>query len=218
MVWWDYGYWIIAAAHRVPVAIPTQQGAPEAGAFFTETDDARAKAGLDARQSRYVFVDELLPFRRASATTVLGKFESMLEYAGRDTGRYYATFLYPNQGYRAVYLYFPDYYRSIAFRLAVLGGGGLHEPRDASVVSWSMQTFADGRSYRVVSAMREFSRYSDAVQYLEQLGPGNHAIVGKDPDISPVPLDPVAGLRRVYRTPSPGVFQQGSVQIFEVSP
>jgi oligosaccharyl transferase (archaeosortase A-associated) len=223
MVWWDYGYWMMAAAHRVPTAIPTQGGAGDAGRFFTETDDSRARAILDGQRTRYVFVDELLPFRMESATTVMGKFETLCVWGGRDTKKFYDTFLFPETGgYRAAFLYFPDYYRTLTFRLGVTSGNGLAEPESASVVSWTLQSFPGTGpgtgTFRVVSELRDFSTYRDAVAFLAQLGPGNHAIVGKEPGRSPVPLDPIHGLQRVYRTPAPGAFQQGAVQVFEISP
>ena len=157
MVWWDYGYEIIAAAHRVPTATPTQSGADVAGQFFLDTDEARARAELDAQHARYVFVDELLPFRIDGAGRIMGKFETMAAWAGAPTSRFYDTFLVPGgTSYRAAFLYFPDYYRTMAFRLGVLGGGGV-TPARTDVVSWILQPLPDGHTYRIVTGLEPYS-------------------------------------------------------------
>lgn len=217
MLWWDYGYGLIAAGHRVPVAIPTGSGATAAAQFFTEVDEERAVAELASSRARYVFMDEYLPFAVNPKGALVGKFQAMPEWAGVPTGRYYGVF-FGREGnrYRPVYLFFEDYYRTMTFRLGVLGGQAV-VPASTSVVSWTVEDIPGQGPSRVVSQLETFPTYEDAALRLQQLGPDNHAIVGLDPRASAVPFESVRGLRRAYATPAPGAFRQGAVQVFERS-
>ena len=90
MNWWDQGYWIVQAGHRVPVSNPTQVKAPSAAAFYTATDEAEALAMLAAERARYVLVDWELPFRDASEGTLAGRFQNLADWAGIPTTRFYS--------------------------------------------------------------------------------------------------------------------------------
>ncbi len=206
MAWWDDGYWIIQAAHRVPVANPTQERADVAGRFFAETDERRALAILRDEHARYVFVDDRLPFRIDPASnTVLGSFESIAIWAGVPTSRFFGAFLLPDgRGYRTVFLYYPDYYRSMTFRLGVLGGAGSAATAPAVVASWTATWIPSlGGSYPVLTTLNSFATYEAATTYLHQLGPGNHLIAGVDPSRSPVPLESITGAPPRLSNPGP---------------
>ena len=216
LAWWDYGYELIAAAHRVPAAIPTGSGALEAARFFTAVDEAKAFDELALRNARYVFIDELLPFNVRENGGLVGKFQAMAEWAGIPAGRYFDVFLLRDGNrYSPIYLFFEDYYRTMTFRLGVQGGQAVVPENNTAVVSWSVENIPELGPSLVVSSLEPFSSYEAASRRVEQLGPGNHAIVGRDPRASAVPLGPVGGLRRVYTTPAPGAFRQGAVQVFE---
>ncbi len=117
--------------------------------------------------------------------------------------------------YRPIFLFFEDYYRTMAFRLGVGGGEAVASPPNSSfVVTWTIENIPDLGPSRVVSKLEYFATYEDAQAAMLRPAPGNRAIVGQDPRISPVPLDRVHGLQRVYQTPAPGTFRQGAVQIF----
>jgi len=217
MVWWDYGYALMTAGRRVPVAIPTGAGGGTAAQFFTEGDETRALDRLATTRSRYVFMDELLPFHVQDTGDLFGKFQAIAETAGQSPGRYFEVFFVRQDGPpRPVYLFFEDYYRTMAFRLGVLGGEAAAPVQSTDVVSWSIEPVPGFGPARVVSALDTFPTYDAATERLRQLGPGNHAIVGRNPRVSVVPLPPLERFRRVYATPSPGAFGQGAVQIFEV--
>jgi len=102
----------------------------------------------------------------------------------------------------------------MAFRLGV-GGGAAVPATGTAVVSWTVENLTEGGQARVVSSLEPFSTYEAAAMRLNALGPGNHAIVGRDPRVSAVPLPPARGLQRAFATPAPGTFGQGAVQIFE---
>lgn len=217
MVWWDYGYTVMTAGRRVPVAIPTGAGGQTAARFFTEGDEARALAELEQSQSRYVFVDDQLPFSTPDSGPLYGKFQGIAQGAGVPSSRYFDVFFVQQGGQmQAVYLFFEDYYRSMTFRLGVLGGQATGPNPSAEVVSWTVADVPGFGRARVVTALEPFPTHAAAVERLQQLGPGSHAIVGRSPTTSVVPLPAVEGLRRVYATPAPGAFGQGAVQIFEV--
>ena len=105
----------------------------------------------------------------------------------------------------------------MTFRLGVLGGQATAPDSSTTVVSWTVENVPGSGPSLVVSALELCSSYEAALLRLKQLGPGNHAIVGRDPRVSAVPLGAIRGLRRVYATPAPGAFRQGAVQIFERS-
>jgi asparagine N-glycosylation enzyme membrane subunit Stt3 len=217
MLWWDYGYTLMTAGRRVPVAIPTGAGGGTAAQFFTEGDEARALELLAATRSRYVFMDDLLPFSVTNGGPLLGKFQAIAQTAGQSPSRYFEVFFVrePNQ-LRPVYLFFEDYYRSMAFRLGVLGGQAVASVPSAEVVSWTVETVPGFGPVRVITGLDTFPTHEAATQRLQQLGAGNHAIVGRSPHTSVVPLPALERFRRVYATSAPGAFNQGAVQIFEV--
>jgi dolichyl-diphosphooligosaccharide--protein glycosyltransferase len=219
MAWWDYGYWVTQISRRVPTANPTQAGAPVTGGFFVETDPVRAARLLAGQQSRYVLVDDTLPFRAVSPGRVTGQFSSLAVWAGAAPKRFFDTFLVPENGqYRPMLLYFSDYYETMAFRLGVAAGNETRA-EGSLVVSWAWRDVPGvaGRS-RVLTGLREFSTHEEARRYLASLGPGDHAIAGRNPYRTAVDLPAVPGLRRVFRTPAPGAFGEGEVQIYEVRP
>ena len=94
MNWWDQGYWIVQAAHRVPVSNPTQGGAPVSAAFLTASDDSTALERLAEQRAKYVIVDWELPFREGRDGALEGRFQSLADWAGVPTSRYYSLVLH----------------------------------------------------------------------------------------------------------------------------
>ncbi len=90
--WWDYGHWITAIAHRIPIANPFQQGIgnkynniPGAAPFFTAFNETYANSIADELGVKYVVSDVEM------ATT---KFYAMATWAEGDIDKpwqiYYA--------------------------------------------------------------------------------------------------------------------------------
>jgi oligosaccharyl transferase (archaeosortase A-associated) len=215
MAWWDYGYWITQVARRVPVANPTQGRASEAASFFIETDHTAARKWIDKQRARYVLVDDLLPFRAGDAA-LIGRFEAVAVWAGRNPSSYFEVFLErANGGYRPVVLYFPEYFQTMAFRLAVLGGNASRS-QAASVVSWTTRSVPGQQGGRkVITDLRDFPSTAAALAYLATLGAGEHRLVSRSPLQPPIDTE-VIPWSRVFRTPAGGSFGAGAVQIFEV--
>ncbi len=79
MSWWDYGHWIEAIAHRMPIANPFQQGignkyhnCPGAAPFFTATNESYADWIARKLNVKYVITD---------VEMATGKFYAMAVWA-----------------------------------------------------------------------------------------------------------------------------------------
>ncbi len=86
--WWDYGHWITAIAHRIPVANPFQQGignkyndVPGAAPFFTTFNESYANRIADFFDVRYVVSDVEMATGKFYAMAVWA--EGSLEKAGQ---------------------------------------------------------------------------------------------------------------------------------------
>ena len=88
MSWWDYGHWITAIAHRIPVANPFQQGignkynnVPGAAPFFTAFNESYASRIANKLGVKYVISDVEMATGKFYAMAVWA--EGSLEKAGR---------------------------------------------------------------------------------------------------------------------------------------
>jgi dolichyl-diphosphooligosaccharide--protein glycosyltransferase len=212
MAWWDYGYEIIRVGRRVPVANPTQTGADLAGRFFTATDEAEAARILDEVGARYVVAHAEVPIL-PRAGLLQGKFETLVAWAGKDVTRYWETFVTKDaQGHLGpLVLFHPEYYRTLAVRLYVHGGGAATPNDSTYVVTYVERTLPDGARGKEIVESRRFKTYEAAVTYLDRQGHTGRAIVGLDPKQTPVPIEPLTRLRLVHESPG----ESPAVRIFE---
>ena len=144
--WWDYGHWIEAIAHRMPIANPFQHGignkynnVPGASSFFTATNESYAEWVANELNVRYVVSDIEME---------TGKFYAMAVWAEGDlplAGKYYDGFMYFSQsgiGFAnsqwdvppnsvIVPLRMPSklYYQTMEARLHLFDGSGLSHYR-----------------------------------------------------------------------------------------
>ena len=79
MSWWDYGNWILYLAERPVVANNFQAGVADAAKFYLSESEEEATAVLDARGSRYIFVDYDL---------IYGKLAALTTWANEDLSSY----------------------------------------------------------------------------------------------------------------------------------
>lgn len=218
MAWWDYGYWIMRRGRRVPVANPTQLGAAVAGAFFTETDPARAAKILEGNHSRYVVVDYQLPLRLVPPPTyVMGKFEDLLSWSGLRPPEYFEGMYFRDAkgSMRPALVFYPKYYQTMVSRLYLFGARAVR-PTASNVMTFADRVAPDGAKYREITAMRTFPSYPEAEAYLRSLGDGPHRIVGLKADDSPVPLDDLPDYVRTFAAPEPGPWPGSSaVYVFQ---
>lgn len=218
MNWWDQGYWIVQGARRVPVSNPTQERAPNAARFYVETDEARALALLSAERSRYVIADWELPYRKLEDGTIMGRFQSVLDWAGVAHAGYYEV-LYQGSGsrWRPVWVFHEPYYRSMAFRLAVLGGRSAEPSNTTTLLRVASRVDSAGVRFREVLSRHTYATYAAARLAAAEAG-GDAVIVGLDPWRSAFPVAAIEGLDEVYaaRTDGASASQAPWVRVFEV--
>jgi len=112
--------------------------------------------------------------------------------------------------WRPIFLYYPDYFRTMAVRLETFAGQAVI-PRDSIwVVSFRQERRRDGALVKRITQMKPFTSYRQAIDYLtDRPGPG-HRLVSSDPGASCVPLAALDGFHRIY--PEEG--SAAEVQIF----
>ncbi len=150
MSWWDYGHWIEAIAHRMPIANPFQQGignkynnVPGAAPFFTAFNESYADRIADKLNVKYVISD---------VEMATGKFYAMAVWAEGSLAKagmtYYSGigYLYEYNGrvelalspmdvpqgarvFSTIQLPGLNYFRTMEARLHIMDGCGLKHYR-----------------------------------------------------------------------------------------
>jgi len=211
MSWWDYGYFIMQIAHRIPNANPGQAGAARAGKFFTSQNETSANMLADESDSKYVVIDQ------AMAT---GKFYAMVEWADRSVDKFQEYYGVPPQvsGGDPQWLgllRYPAYYNSTVVRLYNFDGKAVTPLENSTVViPWSGESVWRGIRYKnIIGEPKYFSSYEEAEAYVSSQKSGNYAIGGLDPFATPVPLEELNSYDRVYS--SGATTSATTVKIFE---
>jgi dolichyl-diphosphooligosaccharide--protein glycosyltransferase len=217
MSWWDQGYWITQQAQRVPVANPTQERAAVAGQFYSATDEAKAIAILKTERSQYVIADYELPFRRLADGTIMGRFQTIVDWTGAAHDPFYeVVYRRESGGWTPVWLFYEPYYRSMAFRLAVLGGTGA-TPTGLTLVTLVDRVDATGLRFREIAAEESFESH-DTARHALAAAPAGSILAGLDPWRSAFPLEPLSAFSEVHaaRTPEQKPGETPWVRVFEV--
>lgn len=223
MNWWDHGYWTIQIARRVPVANPTQERAPNSARFYAATSEGDALAILQAEGSRYVISDWELPFRVAPAGNIMGRFQNVIDWAGGRHADYYEVmYRRAEGGWVPVWVFFEPYYRSMAYRLSVLGGAAASPlPNTTWVIAVEERVDSRGFRFKEILSQTPYATY-DAARAAAAQTPraGRLMVVGLDPWQTAFPLEEMVQLREVYaaRTPQQRASESPYVRIFEVVP
>ena len=222
MNWWDQGYWLVQAAHRVPVANPTQGGAPAAAAFLTATDEAAALAILKAERARYAVVDWELPFRDTGAGTLGGRFQNLADWAGVPTSRFYSlcyTRARDTDAWQPTWIYTEAYYQTMAYRLMVLGGAAAAPVNNTWVVQKTPRIDATGRPFCEVSNAQSYATPDEAIRVAVSRGP-EFVAVGLTPWQPAFTVAAITGLRaaKEFRQPQQKPSETPMVRVFEVVP
>ncbi len=219
MCWWDYGYWITGIAHRVPVSNPTQAGARYAAAFFTAQDESRAVALADSLKSRYAVVDrDLLMLPDLATPTASGKFPTLATWSGKEPSVFLEEFRkkLPDGSLVPLFVYYPEYYRSMAARLFLFHGKKFSAHNSSWVISFVVRQ--GDEVFKEITSMERFATEKDARAFLAE-HPGSTArIAGINPLMSCVDLDPLKKFRIAYSSPTRLLSTSGelpSVMVFE---
>jgi asparagine N-glycosylation enzyme membrane subunit Stt3 len=219
MNWWDQGYYLIQRARRVPVSNPTQERAPNAAHFYTETDEARARHLLRAERARYVLADWELPFRFAPDGTIAGRFQTVADWAGVTHAEFYEiAYRRSNDGWTPVWLFYEPYYRSMAYRLAALGGAAAKPINATSVVTLADRTDARGFHFREIVNQQLLQTYEEALAVATAAKSPQTVIAGIDPWQAAFPIPALESLHEIYaaRTPEQKPSETPWVRVFEV--
>ena len=220
MNWWDQGYWLIQAAHRVPVSNPTQTGAWQSAAFLTATDEAEALDILKANRSRFVLVDWELPFRDAGDGAIAGRFQNLADWAGVPTSRFYSQCYSRDREtdpWTPAWIYYEPYYQTMTYRLMALGGKSANPINGTWVVRKKQRTDTTGRDFCEVSDAQSFVSADEARKVAASRG-SEYVVVGRAPWQPAFPVEAVAGLRMVqeFREPQQQASESPMVRVFEV--
>jgi asparagine N-glycosylation enzyme membrane subunit Stt3 len=194
MAWWDFGYWITRIAHRIPVSNPSQSSGPiiNVSNFLLSEDPLAAKEILNQLRSRYVVLEHDMS---------TSKFGAIVSWAGADIEKYMPTYFIAqgSQLYQAP-IYSLDYYRTMIARLYNFGGQAVTEGKP-TVITYQMVQTSAGIEVKMITDSKDFNSYQEAVDYIaSQDNTKLYAIVGKDPLVSPIPLDALDDYRLIYNS------------------
>ena len=214
LAWWDYGYWITRIGRRIPFSNPGTSATGGEAKFFLAQDEAAAGQFVKDVNIRYVIVDDEI-------ASYESKFFALPTWVGRSYQDYYDIFLQKQgENYTPTLLFYPEYYRTMVVRLFNFGGKGV-VPTEVNVIGYETVVAQDGKQYKAITEVRAFGSYPEASQYLNSQKPGTHVIVGRDPYVSPVPLEALSKYRLAYsssQTKTDGQFQVPYIRIFEYRP
>jgi len=221
MAWWDYGYWVVTVARRIPVTNPSQTNAEIAADFFLAQSEAEAAPLLRASRSRYIVVDEKLPIW-PSDNLVVGDYPQFFEYSRAHERDEYLLPAYRTgaQGQRKLKVFYrPAYYRSMAVRLFVYGGQAVDGHGGATIISLQEKTRPKGGSYQEVVSAKRYESAEEAMAVENVCRKDGCVLVGEDPMTSCVPLEPLQQLRPAFastnRTVGFGSAGRKAVQVYE---
>jgi len=226
LAWWDYGYWIVDVARRIPVTNPTQANASVAADFFLAQSEQEAVPMLQKWRTRYVAVDERLPLW-PSEDVLIGDYPAFFEHSRAHRRSEYLQVAYGTDvaGKPAPKMfYLPAYYRSMAIRMFVFGGQAVDGRDGAMILYLRKKKFPHGGTYQEVAGTKRFVTAEDA--FAAEAGCRDRhdqscVVVGDDPMVSCVPLEPLRQLRPVFASTSSvlGFGRSGrkAVQVYEIT-
>jgi dolichyl-phosphooligosaccharide-protein glycotransferase len=216
MSWWDYGYFIMQIAHRIPNTHPGQANAAKAGQFFTAQNESSANELADRLGTKYVVIDYQMP---------TSKFYPMAEWAGSNVHEFYEYYgvSAETEGGDPQWLgllFYPAYYKSTVVRLYNFNGEAVATSENSTVViPWSGESIWRGIQYKnIVGEPKYFSSYEEAKAYVSSQQSGNYAIGSLNVFGSHVPLEKLNSYKLVYQSEATTTVARQtlpSVKIFE---
>jgi dolichyl-diphosphooligosaccharide--protein glycosyltransferase len=211
MSWWDYGYWIMRIAHRIPNSNPGQGHAVEAALFFAAQDENSASQVMDKMGSKYVMIDYQMP---------TSKFYAMPAWAGSNQDEFFETYYRKTQGGKLepVPFFYPAYYRSMVVRLYNFDGKVVTPQDSTIVISYEEKLSQEKVQYKEITNSRSFPTFEAAEAYISSQESGNYRIVGTSPLTTPVPLEELKNYKLVHKSDAMATItgkNLPSVKIFE---
>jgi oligosaccharyl transferase (archaeosortase A-associated) len=213
--WWDYGYWITRIARRIPSDNPSQASGPikKVAGFFTESDESSAREMLKELGSSYLVLDYEIS---------TNKFWAIATWAEKPEEKFYGIYFMPTQGNLVpVQALKPAFYQTMLARLYCFDGKAVTNIHPV-VLSYEDRTDRSGHPYKLITNIKEFTDYQEALDYVASQTSGKHDIVGVSPFESPIPLEALEDFSLVHTSPeTKPTTDNGTIpeiKIFEYSP
>ncbi|MCX5991625.1 MAG: oligosaccharyl transferase, archaeosortase A system-associated [Chloroflexi bacterium] len=208
--WWDYGYWIVRIAHRIPSDNPgsgATLGRSEVAQLFVAQDEASASTLMDDLRSEYLIID----YQNASGFF----YAEVARSGGRVVKSSITGYPYPVDFFDEFYdpnakelivMYFPEYYRSLCVRLYNFGGKAV-TPETCTVISWQLRKTDQNTFVKYITDRQEFPTYEEASAYIaentpKQTSEDHYQIVSPNPFGSPITLDKLEHFGPAYDSES----------------
>ncbi len=208
--WWDYGYWIIRIAHRIPSANPSQSPEPirKVAAFFLSQNQTTADGLRKELGSKYIIGDYEI---------ATGKFWAIVNWSGLDQEKFTPVF-YVQDGEGNVsprQVFGIEYYRTLIVRLYNFNGQA-NPGGKATVVTYQDARDVSGIIFKLVADAKDFVSYQDALNYIAtQDSSKKYEIISVDPFSSPIPLEAVEDYQLVYSSANYTNTTVPEIKIFE---
>jgi hypothetical protein len=165
-----------------------------------------------------VLSDWELPFRLEPDGTMMGRFQSVLDWAGAVHSQYYEIYYQPaGDRWTPLWVFHPAYYQSMTYRLTVMGGTAVTPANTTTVLTVEDRTDSNGRSFRAVIAQRSYPTYEAALQAAATRPIGETVVVGLDPWRTAFPVAPLTAFveRQQFRTAAQQASEAPWVRVFE---
>ena len=187
--WWDYGYWILRIAHRLPSCDPGGGNRASVANLFTAQSETAANEEANKLNSKYIIIDD---------ATVTTKFYAVAIYEGTNPEQFTEVF-YRSAGGKMIpeVYYYPDYYRSLAVRLYFFDGKEATY-NGTTIISYAERVNQDGLLYKEIIGTQSFPTFEQAVEYISKKSSGNYKIASPNPMITPIPLTSLESYNLVY--------------------
>jgi hypothetical protein len=187
------------------VANPTQERAPNAARFYAATDESEALAILQTEHAQFVIADWELPFRQTGSGAIMGRFQNVVDWAGGEHARYYQV-MYKRDGsaWIPVWVFFEPYYRSMAYRLVVLGGEEVVPDNATSVLFVTDRADDLGMRFAEIMAQTTYVTYEAALEAARAAPPNMRVVIaGLDPWRPAFALPAIRSLTQVFESHTP---------------
>lgn len=224
LCWWDLGHQINAIARRIPSSNGFQTGGYDSARFYVATSEQEALAVADRLRAEYIVLEPEMPIWSAqSISPTDSKFRSFPlwtegEKQADDYFEAYGRGL-EGGGIEPVFVYYPDYYRSMMARMYLFDGKAVEPLSSTWVLAWKEDVGPTGLAYRRITSQRQFSSYQEAMAYVAARPQQRLVLGGLDPARSCVPLEALDHFRLALNTkPGPLGDETGrvsAVKIFE---
>lgn len=195
--WWDYGYWITRIAKRFPTSNPAQteiRNRKTAKYLLSSSvpHDSETLNTLKWFGTKYVIIDYAM---------TLSKYYAIATWADKELSQYIELYYFQLDDGRlaAKYFYYPDYYRTLVVRLFYFNGEAFNDATPI-VLDYKITNINQDKTIKLITGLKAFSTYKEALDYQENGNSDNRVIVGMYPSRSPIELEELPGYKNIYNT------------------